>query len=193
MVAHVDPLGLAFLEQRAETFTACDTTDDYVSLDLRRRAIAIAARYTPVVETVRVTWPSTIDTLGPLGRSRPAWRGGRVVCGADAGVRIKVVPEPLGKKITPAHHFPSSTSMHMREFEFEIQGMVASVRGLGVPDRDLDEVLQMAHAYEPGIAIANLCTLLFESNVELPQFLRSIVASLVHAIGLDSRYVDRLP
>lgn len=84
MVAHVDPLGLAFLEPRAETFTACDTTDDYVSLDLRRRAIAIAARYTSVVETVRVTWPSTIDTLGPLGRSQPAWRGGRVVCGADA-------------------------------------------------------------------------------------------------------------
>ena len=82
--------------------------------------------------------------------------------------------------------------MNIREIELEIEQLVVSVRGLGVPDSDLDDVLQLARAGEPGIALENLCTQLFEYDVLVPQGPRAVMSSLAQAMGIAPRYVERL-
>jgi YD repeat-containing protein len=97
-VVHVDPLGRPFLEQRAKTSTAGDTTDVHVTLDLQGRATAISARYVPEGETVRVTQLATTDVFDLLGRSLRHVRRDAQASGGTGG-QTWVLPSVDGQPI----------------------------------------------------------------------------------------------
>jgi hypothetical protein len=64
-------------------------------------------------------------------------------------------------------------------------------RGL-VPQEQLDDMGQLARAGEPGVALENLATQLYEYDVTVEQGTLEEIESLSKAMDLDPKYWARL-
>jgi hypothetical protein len=70
--------------------------------------------------------------------------------------------------------------------------ILADCRGLGVPDAELDDMVALTKAGEPGIALENLCEQLFEHDVHVSHSIVQRIAFLGSAMGLRDDYWERL-
>jgi hypothetical protein len=75
--------------------------------------------------------------------------------------------------------------------ETRVLGVLAVCRGL-LPDEQLDEMGQLVRAGEPGVALENLSTQLYEYDVPVEQATLEQIESLGKTMGLDPKYWARL-
>jgi len=83
--------------------------------------------------------------------------------------------------------------MTPQEIEAEVLGVLDRCRALGVPASELDDMVALAQAGEPGVALENLCVQLFEYDVVLSAAVHETLARLGKAMGLQDKYWTRLP
>jgi hypothetical protein len=75
--------------------------------------------------------------------------------------------------------------------ETRVLGVIAMCRGL-LPQEQLDQMDQLVRAGEPGVALENLSTQLYEYDVPMEQATIEQIASLGMGMGLDPKYWRRL-
>jgi hypothetical protein len=64
--------------------------------------------------------------------------------------------------------------------------------GSPLPEGELIGMIELVRAGEPGIALENFCTQLFEYDVKVSPMVLNEIASLGIAMGINSRYWERL-
>ncbi len=82
--------------------------------------------------------------------------------------------------------------MKIFEIEADLIALILQCRALGVPPSDVDEALALTRAGEPGVALENLCTQLFEYDAVVPAATLEAVERLGRAMGIDESYWKRL-
>ncbi len=82
--------------------------------------------------------------------------------------------------------------MSQPSIEADVLAVIDECKGLGVPARELDDMSALAKAGEPGVALENLCTQLFEYDVMVPQSVTASLRTLGQAMGVDDKYWCRL-
>jgi hypothetical protein len=75
--------------------------------------------------------------------------------------------------------------------ETRVLGVIEMCRGR-VPAEQLYEMSQLVRAGEPGVALENLTTQLYEYAVAVEQEMVEQIESLGKAMGLDPKYWSRL-
>lgn len=70
--------------------------------------------------------------------------------------------------------------------------VIDACRARGVPDRELDDMADLVRAGEPGIALQNLCTQLFEYEVLVPVSVRDALGAIGASMGIKDVYWKRL-
>ena len=81
--------------------------------------------------------------------------------------------------------------MNLQEIEKRLLAILEEAGPL-LPKNELDEMLELVRAGEPGIGLENFCTQLLEYEVELPHVMLAEVANLGRAMGIQARYWERL-
>ena len=81
--------------------------------------------------------------------------------------------------------------MNLTPLETRVLGVIAMCHGL-VPQEQLDEMDQLARAGEPGVALENLATQLYEYDVAVDQGTLEEIEALSKVMGLDPKYWARL-
>lgn len=61
-----------------------------------------------------------------------------------------------------------------------------------LPDEQLSDMSDLTRAGEPGIALENFCTQLYENDVQVPLALFNDLRKLGEAMGIDQSYWERL-
>jgi hypothetical protein len=89
------------------------------------------------------------------------------------------------------HRAPDRGSMILTPLETRVLCVIAMCRGL-VPQEQLDEMDQLARAGEPGVALENLATQLYEYDVTVEQGTLEEFETLSKVMGLDPKYWARL-
>ena len=82
--------------------------------------------------------------------------------------------------------------MTIPEIEVRLLNLIERCRELGVPLGELNEMVSLARAREPGIALENLCTQLFEYEAHVPADVLETIKRLGMAMGLADKYWMRL-
>ncbi len=82
--------------------------------------------------------------------------------------------------------------MSTTEIEARVASVVEQCRQFGIPEVELVEMLALAKAGEPGIALENLCTQLFEYDAVVPTAVVNELKGLGDAMGLNEKYWMRL-
>lgn len=70
--------------------------------------------------------------------------------------------------------------------------VIGQCRGLGVPGAELDDMAALARAAEPGVALEDLCTQLFEHDCVVSSEILGRNGSLGTTMGLAEKYWKRL-
>jgi len=76
--------------------------------------------------------------------------------------------------------------LKLHEVEKSLQQVIADCRSLNVPRHQLDEMQSLTSAGEPGVALENLCTQLYEYDVVVPLAVYNRIAMLGNAMTLDA-------
>jgi hypothetical protein len=76
-------------------------------------------------------------------------------------------------------------------FETRVLRVISMCRGL-VPEEQLNDMSQLVRAGEPGVALENLATQLYEYDVTVEREIIEQIESLGTAMGLDAKYWSRL-
>jgi len=82
--------------------------------------------------------------------------------------------------------------MRTVDIEGKLLELIELCRGLGVPPIELDDMSALTKAGEPGIALENLCTQLFEYEAAVPLVVVDGLKTLGHAMGINDKYWRRL-
>ncbi len=75
--------------------------------------------------------------------------------------------------------------MTIQEIELMLERVILDCRAFNIPGDQLDEMLALTHAGEPGIALENLCTQLFEYDVTATVSIQERLSVLGRAMGLE--------
>lgn len=78
------------------------------------------------------------------------------------------------------------------EVEAELLAVIGSCHNLGVPCGDLEQMIALTTAGEPGVALENLCEQLFEYDANVPVSTLERLTNLARELGVRSDYVARL-
>ena len=82
--------------------------------------------------------------------------------------------------------------MTLPEIEARLVQTLAQCRSLGVPESQLDDMVEWTTAGEPGVALENLCTQLLEYDVVVPVEVVESLRELGTAMGIADWYWQRL-
>ncbi|MEO8899916.1 MAG: MafI family immunity protein [Polyangiaceae bacterium] len=69
--------------------------------------------------------------------------------------------------------------------------LLGACRGL-IPDEQLEDMLELAQALEPCIALENLATQLYEYDVRVSSEIAAELQALGNGMGLQAKYWERL-
>jgi hypothetical protein len=81
--------------------------------------------------------------------------------------------------------------MDRNEIEMRLKTLLRASRNW-LPEDQLQDMLSLVQAGEPGVALENYCTQLFEYDVQLSQSTWAEVGALGDAMGVDRKYWLRL-
>lgn len=82
--------------------------------------------------------------------------------------------------------------MNSASIETKLLALIDQCRELGLSLGELDELRDLTKAGEPGIALENLCTQLFEYDAVVPAEVLETFTILGRAMGLDEKHWRRL-
>ena len=78
--------------------------------------------------------------------------------------------------------------MNLPEIEQKLLALFAAARDIGLPAEQLADMVSLAKVGEPGVALENFCTQLYEYDLTVPQSILASIAELGTAMGLEDRY-----
>jgi hypothetical protein len=81
--------------------------------------------------------------------------------------------------------------MNLNEIESRLLSVLKQAERL-LPQSELQGMVELAQAGEPGVGLENFCTQLFEYDVAVPVHILTEIAELGCAMGIQSRYWERL-
>jgi hypothetical protein len=76
--------------------------------------------------------------------------------------------------------------------ETDVLASIVGCQGIGIPDLELEDMAALARAGEPGVALENLCTQLFEYDCIVPDEMLNKIETLGRSMGLKEEYWTRL-
>lgn len=79
-----------------------------------------------------------------------------------------------------------------RDLETEMLDVLSKCRGIGIPNVELDDMVDLVRAGEYGVALENLSTQLFEYDVLLTPGILGAIKTLVEAMGMHDKYWTQL-
>jgi hypothetical protein len=80
--------------------------------------------------------------------------------------------------------------MDLREVEKRLEGVLSNAK-TWLPEREVEEMLSLVKAGEPGVALENFCTQLEEYDIAVPRDVAVELRSLAFAMGMRaSRWID---
>jgi hypothetical protein len=82
--------------------------------------------------------------------------------------------------------------MNLQEVERDLLQLIAECGDIGVPSDQLTEMASLATAGEPGVALENLCTQLFEYDASIPPSALQRMRRLGEAMGVNPAHWERL-
>lgn len=82
--------------------------------------------------------------------------------------------------------------MNRTEIEATLLTLIADCSDGPIPTIQLQEMVSLVNAGEPGVALENLCTQLFEYDVRVHPHVTAQLASIGRAMGIDERYWQNL-
>jgi hypothetical protein len=82
--------------------------------------------------------------------------------------------------------------MSLQEIESELLRTINDLAAQGLPERDVHRALELTKAGEPGVALENLCTQLFERDLVVSDIHRAILEKLGTQMGLKSVHWTQL-
>jgi hypothetical protein len=132
------------------------------------------------------------DDEGRLARA-DVTSGEAIICDYDPTTHLRCGHHVDAPASWPGNHHraPDRSSMIPTPLDTRVLGVIAMYRGL-VPQEQLDEMDQLVRAGEPGVALENLTTHLYEYDVAVEQGTFEEIESLSKAMGLDPKYWARL-
>ena len=80
----------------------------------------------------------------------------------------------------------------MNDVELALVDLIERCRSLKVPSTELDEMVALTKAGEPGVACENLCTQLVEYGVAVPASVVDGLKRVADSMGICAGYVERL-
>lgn len=83
------------------------------------------------------------------------------------------------------------SAMQLRQIEDELSRLLAAARGW-IPSEQLDDMEDLVRAGEPGVALENFSTQLYEYDIEVPTEMLDRIAVLGKAMNLDPSYWELL-
>ena len=81
--------------------------------------------------------------------------------------------------------------MDLRAIEDELARAIGLFRGK-LPDNQIQDMIDLAKAGEPGIAFENLCTQLYEYDVIVDKETLESLRNIGKSMNIDTRYCERL-
>jgi hypothetical protein len=81
--------------------------------------------------------------------------------------------------------------MDLRAVETELAHAMGLFRGK-LPDDQIQDMMDLAKAGEPGIAFENLCTQLYEYDVIVDEETLESLRNIGKSMNIDTRYCERL-
>jgi hypothetical protein len=143
-------------------------------------------------------WESLKRTR-PHSAAEPAAVGGNrgsafVVDGLSAALDVGgvVCSNRLARGSSRHAQLQEENSAMMADIESGVLQVIVACRALGVPDSELDDMANEAKAGEPGIALENLCTQLFEYGCGVSHEVLLRIEAVGNAMGLKEAYWKRL-
>lgn len=79
----------------------------------------------------------------------------------------------------------------LTQTEAELQAVLTQAVGL-LPQDQLDDMAALVRAGEPGIALENFCSQLFEYDIAVPIAIVHAISRLGSGMGIDPKYWKRL-
>lgn len=73
--------------------------------------------------------------------------------------------------------------MNTKELESALSTVIVATRGT-LPDAEIDDMLELVRAGEPGVALENLCTQLEEYEAHLPGEHTATIVALARHMGI---------
>lgn len=81
--------------------------------------------------------------------------------------------------------------MELRAIEDELARAIGLFRGK-LPDDQIQDMMDLAKAGEPGVAFENLCTQLYEYDVVVGEETLGDLRNIGKSMNIDNRYCERL-
>ena len=82
--------------------------------------------------------------------------------------------------------------MSFQQIESELLRTINDLAAQGLPERDVRNALELTKAGEPGVALENLCTQLFEHDLAVSDMQRAMLEKLGAQMGLKSVHWTQL-
>lgn len=83
--------------------------------------------------------------------------------------------------------------MNRAEIEATLLNLIAECSDSTIPTTQLQDMASLVKAGEPGVALENLCTQLFEYDVRVAPGVAAQLATVGRAMGIDEKYWQNLP
>jgi hypothetical protein len=81
--------------------------------------------------------------------------------------------------------------MDLRHVEQRLEHLLSNANGW-LPEGELEEMLSLVKAGEPGVALQNFCTQLEEHDIAVPQDMAVELQKLASAMGMTvSRWIEK--
>ena len=77
--------------------------------------------------------------------------------------------------------------MELVEIERRLQSLLRQF-GRGIPEEQLQDMKSLVEAGEPGVALENYCSQLFEYDIAVPSHVVNELEELAQAMGIDRKY-----